>query len=66
MDDKSVSKPGVKGHIGIRTGHTTSIIASVKDYLEQHPAGGFSAGADLYGVHRVQYCGNARAEGRNQ
>ena len=28
MDDKNVSKTGVKGHIGIRTGHTTSIIAS--------------------------------------
>ena len=38
MDDKSVSKPGVKDHIGIRTGHTTSIIASVKEYLTQHPA----------------------------
>lgn len=37
MDDKSVSKPGVKDHIGIRTGHTTSIIASVKEYLTQHP-----------------------------
>ena len=38
MDDKSMSKPGVKDHIGIRTGHTTSIIASVKEYLTQHPA----------------------------
>lgn len=38
MDDKSVSKPGVKDHIGIRTGHATSIIASVKEYLTQHPA----------------------------
>ena len=38
MDDKSVSKQGVKDHIGIRTGHTTSIIASVKEYLTQHPA----------------------------
>ena len=38
MDDKNVSKPGVKDHIGIRTGHTTSIIASVKEYLTQHPA----------------------------
>ena len=37
MDDKSMSKPGVKDHIGIRTGHTTSIIASVKEYLTQHP-----------------------------
>ena len=37
MDEKSVSQPGVKGHIGIRTGHTTSIIASVKEYLTQHP-----------------------------
>lgn len=25
-------------HIGIQTGHVASIIASVKDYLEQHPA----------------------------
>ena len=33
-----MSKPGVKDHIGIRTGHTTSIIASVKEYLTQHPA----------------------------
>ena len=38
MDDKSMSKPGIKDHIGIRTGHTTSIIASVKEYLTQHPA----------------------------
>lgn len=39
MDDKSVSKPGSQtDHIGIRTGHTTSIIASVKEYLAQHPA----------------------------
>lgn len=38
MDDKSVSKPSVKDHIGIRTGHATSIIASVKKYLTQHPA----------------------------
>lgn len=36
MDEKSMSKP--KGHIGIRTGHTASIIASVKEYLTQHPA----------------------------
>lgn len=38
MDKKGVSKSGDKGHIGIRTGHTTSIIASVKEYLTQHPA----------------------------
>ena len=39
MDDKSVSKQGSQtGRIGIRTGHTTSIIASVKEYLTQHPA----------------------------
>lgn len=38
MDEKSVSQQEVKGHIGIRTGHTTSIIASVKKYLAQHPA----------------------------
>lgn len=38
MDDKSVSKPGVKGRIGIRTGHAASIIASMKEYLTQHPA----------------------------
>lgn len=39
MGDKNVSKPGSQtDHIGIRTGHTTSIIASVKEYLTQHPA----------------------------
>lgn len=38
MDEKSVSQQEVKGHIGIRAGHTTSIIASVKKYLAQHPA----------------------------
>lgn len=39
MDDKNVSKQGSQtGRIGIRTGHTTSIIASVKEYLTQHPA----------------------------
>lgn len=37
MDEKSVSKPGVKGRIGIRTGHAASIIASMKEYLTQHP-----------------------------
>ena len=37
MDDKNVSKPGVKGRIGIRTGHAASIIASMKEYLTQHP-----------------------------
>lgn len=39
MDDKSVSKQGSQtDHIGIHTGHTASIIASVKEYLTQHPA----------------------------
>lgn len=39
MDDKSVSKPGSQtGRIGIRTGHAASIIASMKEYLTQHPA----------------------------
>lgn len=38
MDDKNMSKPSDKDRIGIRTGHTTSIIASVKEYLTQHPA----------------------------
>lgn len=39
MEAKNVSKPGSQtDHIGIRTGHTTSIIASVKEYLAQYPA----------------------------
>lgn len=38
MNEKSVSQQEVKGHIGIRIGHAASIIASVKKYLEQHPA----------------------------
>lgn len=38
MDNKNKSKSGDKGRIGIRTGHTASVIASVKDYLERHPA----------------------------